>query len=140
MQTVTSVLVFCDTRNLAFHSIAPTRNPDMNKKVDSASAVSVLQLIHFDLKSANVLLQDKNFNVAKIADLGLSKCLLEHSVLNRTARVPNPLSAAASTCVPWLQLEAPLVLDRAGLLASYHACPATARWTHMHALLPRPFC
>lgn len=44
------------------------------------------QLVHLDLKSANVLLQDKNFSVAKIADLGLSKYLGECSVLDHTMR------------------------------------------------------
>ena len=46
------------------------------------------KLVHLDLKSANVLLQDKNFNVAKIADLGLSKYLGECSMLDHhTMRV-----------------------------------------------------
>ena len=45
------------------------------------------KLVHLDLKSANVLLQDKNFSVAKIADLGLSKYLGECSVLDHTMRV-----------------------------------------------------
>ena len=40
------------------------------------------QLVHLDLKSQNVLLHDKNFLVAKIADLGLSKYLSERSLLN----------------------------------------------------------
>ena len=44
------------------------------------------QLVHLDLKSANVLLQDKNFSVAKIADLGLSKYLGDCSVLDHTMR------------------------------------------------------
>ena len=48
---------------------------------------SVAQLVHFDLKSGNVLLQDKRFRVAKIADLGLSKYLLERSVLTNAYRV-----------------------------------------------------
>ena len=42
---------------------------------------SGVQLVHFDIKSANVLLQDRNFRVAKIADLGLSKYMLERSVV-----------------------------------------------------------
>ena len=33
--------------------------------------------MHFDLKSENVLLQDKNCLVAKIADLGMSKYVME---------------------------------------------------------------
>ena len=45
------------------------------------------KLVHLDLKSANVLLQDKSFSVAKIADLGLSKYLGECSMLDHTMRV-----------------------------------------------------
>ena len=37
-----------------------------------------------DLKSANVLLQDKNYLVAKIADLGLSRQIAEGSVLTNS--------------------------------------------------------
>ncbi len=44
------------------------------------------QLVHLDLKSQNVLLHDKNFLVAKIADLGLSKYLVEGSLLEFTMR------------------------------------------------------
>ena len=59
--------------------------------MEVSPVLCAVQLIHFDLKSANVLLQDKNWNVAKIADLGLSKYLLEHSVLDLTARVSHPI-------------------------------------------------
>ncbi len=44
------------------------------------------QLVHLDLKSPNVLLQDKNWLVAKIADLGVSKYLVEGSLLDFTMR------------------------------------------------------
>ena len=44
------------------------------------------KLVHLDLKSANVLLLDKSFNLAKIADLGLSKYLGECSMLDHTMR------------------------------------------------------
>ena len=37
-----------------------------------------------DLKSPNVLLQDKNFLVAKIADMGLSRQITEGSLLTNT--------------------------------------------------------
>ena len=40
-----------------------------------------MQLVHMDLKPANILLQDKNCLVAKIADLGLSSYLAEGSLL-----------------------------------------------------------
>ncbi len=42
--------------------------------------------MHLDLKSPNVLLQDKNSLVAKIADLGVSKYLVEGSLLDFTMR------------------------------------------------------
>ena len=48
------------------------------------------KLVHLDLKSANILLQDRNFSVAKIADLGLSKYLGECSMLDHTMRVRPP--------------------------------------------------
>ena len=44
------------------------------------------QLVHLDLKSPNVLLQDKHWLVAKIADLGVSKYLVEGSLLEFTMR------------------------------------------------------
>ena len=37
-----------------------------------------------DLKSANVLLQDKNYLIAKIADLGLSRQIAEGSLLTNS--------------------------------------------------------
>ena len=39
-----------------------------------------------DLKSPNVLLQDRNHLVAKIADLGLSRHIAEGSLLTNTGR------------------------------------------------------
>ena len=42
------------------------------------------QLVHLDIKSANVLLQDATFAVAKLADLGVSKYLVQGSLLNLT--------------------------------------------------------
>ena len=42
--------------------------------------------MHLDLKSPNVLLQDKHWLVAKIADLGVSKYLVEGSLLDFTMR------------------------------------------------------
>ena len=42
------------------------------------------QIVHMDLKSPNVLLQDKNYLVAKIADLGLSRQIAEGSMLTNT--------------------------------------------------------
>ena len=39
-----------------------------------------------DIKSANVLLQDKRNQVAKIADLGVSRYLVEGSLLDYTLR------------------------------------------------------
>ena len=42
------------------------------------------QIVHMDLKSPNVLLQDKNYLVAKIADLGLSRHIKEGSMLPNT--------------------------------------------------------
>ena len=44
------------------------------------------QLVHLDIKSPNVLLQDKVWLVAKIADLGISKYLVEGSLLDFTFR------------------------------------------------------
>ncbi len=43
-----------------------------------------VQLVHLDIKSANVLLQDATFAVAKLADLGVSKYLVQGSLLNLT--------------------------------------------------------
>jgi serine/threonine protein kinase len=40
--------------------------------------------VHLDIKSANVLLQDATFAVAKLADLGVSKYLVQGSLLNLT--------------------------------------------------------
>ena len=49
-----------------------------------------MQLVHNDLKPANILLQDKNCLVAKIADLGLSSYLAEGSLLtNRGHGAPH---------------------------------------------------
>ena len=45
-----------------------------------------MQLVHMDLKPANILLQDKNCLVAKIADLGLSSYLAEGSLLTNPGR------------------------------------------------------
>lgn len=42
---------------------------------------AALQLVHCDLKSPNILLKDSSFREAKIADLGLSKYMLENSLL-----------------------------------------------------------
>ena len=44
------------------------------------------QLVHMDIKSANVLLQDKTCRVAKIADMGVSRYLVEGSLLDYTLR------------------------------------------------------
>ena len=44
------------------------------------------QLVHIDIKSPNVLLQDKVWLVAKIADLRISKYLVEDSLLDFTFR------------------------------------------------------
>lgn len=44
------------------------------------------QVVHMDIKSANVLLQDKTCRVAKIADLGVSRYLVEGSLLDYTLR------------------------------------------------------
>ena len=41
------------------------------------SALAARQIVHFDLKSENVLLQDRNHRVAKVADLGMSKYVVE---------------------------------------------------------------
>lgn len=56
------------------------------------------QLVHLDLKSANVLLQDKNFSVAKIADLGLSKYMGDCSVLDHTMRARSPCLHSRELC------------------------------------------
>ena len=53
---------------------------------DRLRVLHLRKLVHLDLKSANVLLLDKSFNLAKIADLGLSKYLGECSVLDHTMR------------------------------------------------------
>ena len=44
----------------------------------------VRQIVHMDLKSPNVLLQDRNCLVAKIADLGLSRQIAEGSLLTNS--------------------------------------------------------
>ena len=44
------------------------------------------QIFHMDIKSVNVLLQDKTCRVAKIADLGISKYLVKGSLLDYTYR------------------------------------------------------
>ena len=62
---------------------------------DRLRVLHLRKLVHLDLKSANVLLQDKNFNVAKIADLGLSKYLGECSVLDHTMR-----ARSRELCIP----------------------------------------
>ena len=52
---------------------------------------SAWQLVHMDLKPANILLQDKNCLVAKIADLGLSSYLAEGRPANQSrARCVHP--------------------------------------------------
>ena len=47
----------------------------------SSRICAALQLVHCDLKSPNILLKDSSFREAKIADLGLSKYMLENSLL-----------------------------------------------------------
>ena len=42
------------------------------------------QIVHMDLKSPNVLLHDRNYLVAKIADLGLSRQVAEGSLLTNS--------------------------------------------------------
>ena len=41
-------------------------------------------MVHMDIKSANVLLQDETCQVAKIADLGVNRYLVEGSLLKYT--------------------------------------------------------
>ena len=43
-------------------------------------------MVHMDIKSANVLLQDNTCRVAKIADLGVSRYLVEGSLFDITIR------------------------------------------------------
>ena len=50
---------------------------------------SARQIVHMDLKSPNVLLQDKNCAVAKIADLGLSRQIADGSLLTNTFLGPH---------------------------------------------------
>jgi len=45
------------------------------RPVQKQLVVPGAQLVHLDIKSANVLLQDATFAVAKLADLGISKSL-----------------------------------------------------------------
>ncbi len=48
------------------------------------------QVVHMDIKSANVLLQDDTCQVAKIADLGVSRYLVEGSLIDFTLRGARP--------------------------------------------------
>ena len=73
------------------------------------------QLLHLDLKSPNVLLCDKNCLVAKIADLGLSKYLVEGSLLEITRVIG---AHASSRC------------QRALLARSLHRCARPGRLAH----------
>ncbi len=41
-------------------------------------------MVHMNIKSANVLLQDNTCQVAKIADLGVSRYLVEGSLIDFT--------------------------------------------------------
>ena len=43
-------------------------------------------MVHMDIKSANVLLQDNTCQVGKIADLGVSRYLVEGSLINFTLK------------------------------------------------------
>lgn len=91
----------------------------------------MVQLVHFDLKSANVLLKVRSCRVAKIADLGLSKYLLERSVLNHTFRVSDPDLPAAMLLIK-VMLARHILMSQtlaAGMLAQtrnmmYQACTA----------------
>ena len=60
--------------------------PGLKTDGSTESVCDGRQLVHLDLKSPNVLLQDKNCLVAKIADLGVSKYLVEGSLLDFTMR------------------------------------------------------
>ena len=44
------------------------------------------QVVHMDIKPANILLQDRTCKVAKIADLGVSRYLVEGSLSTITSR------------------------------------------------------
>ncbi len=54
------------------------------------------QIVHMDIKSVNVLLQDRSNRVAKIADLGVSK-YLKGSLLDYTYRGIKPSNVCFDT-------------------------------------------
>ena len=43
-------------------------------------------MVHMDIKSANVLLQDDTCQVAKIADLGISRYMVKGGLVDITVR------------------------------------------------------
>ncbi|KAK9831310.1 hypothetical protein WJX81_001003 [Elliptochloris bilobata] len=69
------------------------------------------RLVHLDLKSANVLLLDRNCLVAKIADLGVSKYLGETSLLDHTCRGTPAYMAPELLCRKGDKLSSPRAVD-----------------------------
>ena len=73
------------------HFTAVTADHILSSMLGSNCGFNVLrhggaQIVHMDIKSVNVLLQDKTCRVAKIADLGISKYLVKGSLLDYTYR------------------------------------------------------
>ena len=60
------------------------------------------QIVHMDLKSPNVLLRDRSYLIAKIADLGLSRQIAEGSLMTNCghgARLPERGLCASAACM-----------------------------------------
>lgn len=81
------------------------------------------QLVHLDIKSPNVLLQDRVWLVAKIADLGISKYLAEGSLLEFTFRGASVPFFAVSHGGHLVWLSPPACL-----------APLSQCWTNRHRL------
>lgn len=73
-------LLHCYQQWLQYQSL-----PGNKREVDILRH-SGAQIVHMDIKSVNVLLQDRSNRVAKIADLGISKYLIKGSLLDYTYR------------------------------------------------------
>ena len=67
------------------------------------------QMVHLDLKCANVLLPDRHWSVAKIADLGVSKLLAEGGHL-----LQNGLVGEHTGCLRPRLFPSPATLTRSG--------------------------
>ena len=85
------------------------------------------QVVHMDIKPANILLQDRTCRVAKIADLGVSRYLVEGSLSTITSRgAPRLLQLCCYQC--------PFLRRRCGLTGRPCGRPSCSVWVRAPAV------